>query len=125
MKKIISTILFGLFLLILPSLVSAQTAQEIAGGGLDAAAGAATLQGGDLPTTIGKAVGVLLSVLGIVFLVIVIYGGVTWMTAGGEEAKVTKGRKMLIEGAVGLVICLSAYSLSLYVVDKITTQMLQ
>lgn len=113
----------GLLLFIFPAIVFAETAQELANKGLDSAATAATLQEGDLPTTIGKMIGVLLSVLGIVFLIIVIYGGITWMTASGEEAKVQKGKKMLIEGAIGLIICLSAYSLSLYVVQKITAAM--
>ncbi len=125
MKKFVSIIILTLFVLILPATVFGQTAQEIAGGGLDATAGAATLQAGDLPTTIGKAVGALLSILGVVFLVIVIYGGVTWMTAGGEDKKVQKGKDMLIQGAIGLFICLAAYSLSIYVVGKITSQMLQ
>lgn len=97
-----------------------QSAQELAAKGLDETAGTAQLQAGDLPTTIGSMIGVLLSILGIVFLVIILYGGITWMTAGGEEANVKKGRHMIVEGAVGLVICLSAYSLSIYVVSKIT-----
>ncbi len=111
----------GLLLFIFPAFVSAQTAQDLANEGLDSAATTATLQAGDLPTTIGAIVGVLLSVLGVVFLVIVIYGGITWMTAGGDEKKVEKGRKMLIEGAIGMLICVSAYSLSVYVVQKITS----
>lgn len=117
-KNLLFTIFLGA-LLLLPNYVLA-TAQEDALAGLTETSNSANLQEGDLPTTIGAGIGVLLSILGVVFLVIVIYGGLLWMTAGGEEAKVKKGKTMLIEGVVGLLICLSAYSFSIYVVGKIT-----
>src|SRR3989339_2172736 len=32
----------------------------------------------------------ILSIVGVLFLILVIYGGITWMTAGGNEEKVKK-----------------------------------
>ncbi len=73
-----------------------------------------------LPTTdireiIANIIRVALGLLGIIALVIVLYGGWLWMTAGGNEDQIGKAKKTLINGAVGLVIILSAYSIVVFV----------
>ena len=42
---------------------------------------------------------------------IVVIAGVMWATAGGDEEKQGKARKMLISGIVGLVIALAALAI--------------
>jgi len=101
--------------------VLAVTAQETAISGLDETAGEANLEQGDPATTIGAAIGVLLGVLSVVLLVIVVYAGVTWMTAGGKEDVVKKSRSMLIEAVLGLLVCLLAYSFTTFVVERLAT----
>ena len=56
--------------------------------GLDTAAGSggAGFSMLDLPSTIGKIVGILLSFVGVLFFLLMIYGGIIWMTARGNEA---------------------------------------
>ena len=49
--------------------------------------------------------------VGIVAIVVFLIGGVTWMTAGGNEEKVKKGKKYLINGLIGLVIAILAYAI--------------
>jgi len=41
---------------------------------------------------------------------VIIYAGLTWMTAGGDEEKLGKARKMLIYGVVGIGVALFAYA---------------
>lgn len=53
----------------------------------------------------------LLGLLGLVALVIVLYAGFLWMTAGDEPKKVETSKKMLINGAIGLLIIVSAYAI--------------
>ncbi len=67
---------------------------------------------------IGKALNILISVLGIIFVILVVYGGVTWMTATGNADQVKKARSMIIEGALGMAVTLASYSLASYVVEK-------
>jgi hypothetical protein len=73
-----------------------------------------------LTTIIGTLISVFFSILGIVFLGIVLYAGWLWMTAGGEEAKIEKAKKWLINGTVGLIITLSAYAITTFVINALT-----
>lgn len=58
---------------------------------------------------------IFLSVLGIVFLVLIIYGGYLWMTAGGNEEQVTKAKDTLQAAIIGLIIVISAYAITYFV----------
>jgi hypothetical protein len=53
--------------------------------------------------------------IGIAAIVVILIGGVTWMTAGGNEEKVKKGREWIINGAIGLVIAILAYGIATFV----------
>lgn len=75
-----------------------------------------------LPTTdireiIANVIRVALGLLGIIAVVIIMYGGWLWMTAGGNEEQIGRAKKTLINGAVGLAIILSAYSIVLFVMN--------
>lgn len=71
--------------------------------------------------TVGQIIRIILSLLGIVAIVLVIYGGFKWMTAGGSEEKVEEAKKILLSGAIGMVIILSAYALSSFVLGSLLT----
>jgi len=59
----------------------------------------------------------ILSVLGIVFLIIILYTGFTWMTAGGNDEKVAEAKKWLTRGVIGLAIILSSYSITTFITN--------
>jgi Type IV secretion system pilin len=79
------------------------------------------LEGGadQLPTTIGTLINAALGLLGIVFLLLTLYAGWLWMTAAGDPKKTDKARDILITAVVGLVILLSAYAISSFIIDQI------
>ena len=56
-----------------------------------------------------------LGLLGIIFLVLIIYAGYNWMTAAGDEEKVTKAKDTLTRAVIGLVIITVAYSITYFV----------
>lgn len=60
-----------------------------------------------------------LSLLGVIFLILVIYGGFLWMTAAGDDGKVDTARKIITAAIVGLVIVVSAYAISYFVIQGI------
>lgn len=72
-----------------------------------------------LPELIGGLINVFLSVLGIIFVVLVVYAGYLWMTAGGEATKVDKAKKLLGQAVIGLVIIVAAYAITAFVIDKV------
>ncbi len=80
--------------------------------------------GGDassLTTTIGSLIAVLLGFLGVIFLILIIYAGLLWMTAAGNEDNVKKAKSILLNSVIGLVILLSAYAISSFVIDQLGT----
>jgi len=69
----------------------------------------------DIRETIALIIRYLLGFLGIVFTVLIIYGGFLWMTAAGNDQQIDKARKILTQAAIGLLIVILAYALSTWV----------
>ncbi len=69
-----------------------------------------------LESSIGNIVFALLSLVGIIFLLLLIYGGVFWMTARGNESQVDKAKNIITNSLVGLIIILLAYAISIFVI---------
>jgi phage shock protein PspC (stress-responsive transcriptional regulator) len=99
---------------------AAVTAGDIEGN-LDAVQSNSGLGDNELDQTLGLLINVLLGLLGIIFLVLTIYAGFLWMTAGGDEKKVAKAKGILVTAVIGLVILLSAYAISTFVLDQLIT----
>lgn len=65
---------------------------------------------------VGGYLQVVLGLLGVGFLILAIYAGILWMTARGEPKDVKKAKDILTAGVVGLIITISAYSLTQFVI---------
>lgn len=72
-----------------------------------------------LEETLGTLINIALSLLGIVFLLLTLYAGWLWMTAAGDSKQTQKAKDILITAVVGLVILLSAYAISSFVIDNV------
>lgn len=82
--------------------------------GLDTAATRSTLvpdtgSTSNLQTTIGRIIKPLIGFSGTIFLVLIIIAGTMWMTAGGNDERVAKAKKILRSAVIGLVIVIFAY----------------
>jgi amino acid transporter len=73
----------------------------------------------DLPTTAGTIIGAALSFIGVIFLILMIYAGFKWMTAGGNEEETKKAKELIIAAVIGLIIVLSAYAITAYIGGKL------
>lgn len=73
------------------------------------------------PTIIaGQVVQAVLSVLAIVFLAFMVYAGITWLTAQGDDQKSAKAKKIIEESITGLVIVIAAYAISYFIINYFT-----
>lgn len=70
---------------------------------------------GDVVTTIGFMIAGLLGFVGAIFLILIIYGGILWMTAGGNEEQIKKARKYIINATIGLVIVVLANLITTFI----------
>lgn len=117
-KYIISAVI--LFSIFSAPLVFAQSLAEEVGKQLNATAGndGAGLGSYNDPRTIAvMTVRVGLGLLGTIFLVMVIYAGYLWMTAGGNEENIEKAKSLIYRGVIGLTIILAAASITKFAVD--------
>jgi len=73
----------------------------------------------DLRTTIMLIINILMGFLGIIAVIIVLYGGFKWMTAQGNEEQVSEAKKMIIAGIVGLAVIFAAYAIASFVVQQL------
>ena len=69
-----------------------------------------------LPEIMGNVIKVFLSIVGVIFLVLMVYAGYLWMTAQGEEAKVEKSKDTIKAAVIGLIIVVAAYAITSFVV---------
>ena len=74
----------------------------------------------DLKETVINIIRLVLGLLGLIAVIIIMYGGFLWLTARGSEDKIDKAKRTLINGVIGLVIILLAWAIVLFVQRFIT-----
>ncbi len=69
-----------------------------------------------IPENIGLFISVVLGFVGVIFFALMIYAGMLWMTARGNEDQVKKARSIMTDSVVGFAITLAAYIITRTVV---------
>ena len=64
-------------------------------------------------------INIILGFLGIVAVVIILLGGFKWMTAGGGEDKVGEAKKLIMAGAIGLIIIIASFAIATFVLNSL------
>ncbi len=77
--------------------------------------------GTNIQSLVGTVISTFLSILGVIFLVLTVYGGYLWMTAQGAEEEVTKAKKLITQAVIGLAIVMGAYAISYFVTSALET----
>ena len=73
-----------------------------------------------VPIFIGQIISAGLGILGIVFLILMLYGGFLWMIARGESEKVDKAKDLITAAIIGLIIIVGGYAISNLVITALT-----
>ena len=124
-----------LFAWMIPTTTFAQAADESAEkelpkaaqtvlGGLDKAAveGAGfDKEATDISSIVAGIVNAVMAASGIVFLILIVYGGLLYMIAGGQEDSIKKAKRILTSGIIGLIIITASYAISFYILEKLAT----
>ena len=63
-----------------------------------------------------------LSLIGVLFLGLAIFGGIKWMTAKGNEQQLTQAQAIITNAIVGLIVVAAAYAISYFVLKSIASQ---
>ena len=116
------TVIFLLFLAVVflwPNVSLAQI--ETYFGVNDILEGGAYLSDFSFRQAIAAIINIVLGFIGVIFTVIIIYGGFVWMLSGGSPEKVTKGKNTLTWAAIGLVVIFSSYALVNFVLKGLAS----
>ncbi|MFH1192140.1 MAG: pilin [bacterium] len=70
--------------------------------------------------TIGKMIDVILGLVGVLLIILVIYGGYLWFSADGNEEQIGKAKAYIMNAIIGLAIVLMAYMFTSYVMTRIS-----
>ena len=73
----------------------------------------------DLREGVMAIVNVLLGFLGIVAIIVILYGGFVWLTSAGNEEKVGQAKKIITAGIIGLIIIFVSYAIATFVINQL------
>ncbi len=122
MKKTIQKFFLSLVLMILtvPSFVFAQGIKDQAM--LNSIANKAGVSGqSNAQDLVGTTIKAILSIIGLIFLILMVYAGIMWMTARGDEGKVEKARDIIEAAIIGLFVTVSAYAITVFVTTRFSS----
>ncbi len=88
--------------------------------GIDIVDKEVVLSNEDPRTVTVKMINVVLSFLGLIALVVVLFGGFKWMTSGGNQENVATAKKILIAGLIGLVIIIISWGITAYIIAQVS-----
>lgn len=74
---------------------------------------------GDVRVFLAGLVQSALSVVGVIFFIMILYGGYLWLAAAGNDEQVSRGKKMVRDAIVGFVITLCALIITRFIVGFI------
>ena len=73
----------------------------------------------DVYAIIDTVISTVLSVIAILLFALMMYGGMRWMTAEGNDDKVQKAKDIIQGGGIGLAIVLSAYGITYFIFNQL------
>jgi hypothetical protein len=117
MKKTILSITIVLVLVLSATTVFAQGLQD-AGKTAQTVATKAGVSQSNVEDVVGTGLNAALSLVGLIFLILMVYAGYLWMTARGEEEPIKKAQKIIIGSVIGLVLILSAYAITTFITGR-------
>ena len=73
----------------------------------------------DLPNTIIGILNGIIGVLAVICVIVIIMGGVQYMTSSGDAGKVKKAKDTILYALIGLVVCALAATIVNFVISKV------
>ena len=75
--------------------------------------------GSSLQNTVINIINAVVGVLALVCVIVIIIGGVNYMTSSGDAGKVKKAKDTILYGVIGLVVCVLAFAIVNFVISNI------
>lgn len=72
-------------------------------------AGLSSIGGGSYQSFVTRIISAVLGLVGVIFMVLIIYAGFLWMTAAGNEERIKKAKSIFVNAVIGLVVTFMSY----------------
>jgi len=73
-----------------------------------------------IPEITGQIIGAGLSLMGVLFLGLMLYGGFIWMIARGDSKRVDQAKDTITHAVIGLAIIIGAYAITEFTINALT-----
>ncbi|MCB9802463.1 IPT/TIG domain-containing protein [Candidatus Nomurabacteria bacterium] len=73
----------------------------------------------DVVGIVNSLINIFLGFLGIIAVILIIYGGWLWMTSQGSAEQIQKAKLLITSAVIGLIIIMSSYLIARFVISKI------
>lgn len=75
--------------------------------------------GQSLMETVTKVINVVIGLVGLISVVMIIYGGIQYTLSAGDSGKVKKAKDTILYGIIGLIIALLAFAIVNFVIGSL------
>lgn len=76
----------------------------------------------DIPTIVGEVIGTALSMISVLFFILMLYGGIRWMLARGNEDQAKKALDTIIAAIIGIIVIIASYAITSFVFKSVGGQ---
>lgn len=115
----VATCAFVFVTLFVPQAVSTKKTLGDHGSGLETVVGKSGIDEPLVENVVGNFIGSALTLVSLLFLILMVYAGIRWMVARGNEEAVTKARNTILGAIIGLIITVSGYAITNLVTTRI------
>ena len=74
-----------------------------------------------LITMIANLINILMGLLGMIAVILMLYGGFIWMTAAGDDDKVNKAKSIIQMAVIGIIVIFAAWALATFAINYLAT----
>ncbi|MFA5886757.1 MAG: Ig-like domain-containing protein [Patescibacteria group bacterium] len=68
---------------------------------------------------VGRIIQIILSFLGVIAILVIMYAGFLWMTSDGDEEKIRTAQGILRNAVIGLIIILSSWAIATFIISRL------
>ena len=68
---------------------------------------------------VGNIISVFLGLLGSIFVILIVYGGYIWMTAAGNDEKITRAQQIIKSAVIGILVLVAVYAIWIFIFARI------
>jgi TRAP-type C4-dicarboxylate transport system permease small subunit len=72
-----------------------------------------------LKSSIAGLINIVLSFIGLVFFILMLYGGIRWMTSAGNQKSIEDAKGILTNAVIGLIITVLSWAISFFILQSL------